>query len=201
MNRKLVTVATFDQPPQAQLAHNAISAAGIRAVVTDEAIVAMDWLLANAVGGIKVQVWEDDADRAVAVLEEAFGERGEKLGTIDPRQLATEAEAAGSESEEPTEEEFTHPVKPTPSTAEPNEESPPVPASERDQYARRAVFAGVTGILVPLVPFYAVYLLLNAMFGLGELSARGRYHLIVGSIATSLALSLEYLYFQMWAGR
>ncbi len=198
MNRKLVTVATFDKPPQAQLAHIAICAAGIRAVVTDEAIVAMDWLLANAVGGIKVQVWEEDADRAVAVLEDAFGERGERLGAIDPRQLA--AEATGMEREEPTQEEFTHPREAVATTADTNEDSLPALASERDQYARRAVFAGVTGILVPLVPFYAAYLLLNAMFGLGELSARGRYHLTVGCIATGLALSLEYLYFQMWAG-
>src|SRR5437763_793598 len=49
VDRTLTTVATFHQPAQAELARNALTAAGIPAVVADAEIVAMDWLLANAV--------------------------------------------------------------------------------------------------------------------------------------------------------
>ena len=34
----------------------------------------MDWLLSNAVGGIKVQVREEDAERAAAILAKEFGD-------------------------------------------------------------------------------------------------------------------------------
>ena len=52
MSTKLVTVATFDQVVQAQMAADALRAAGIDAVVTDAEVVSMDWLLGQAVGGI-----------------------------------------------------------------------------------------------------------------------------------------------------
>jgi hypothetical protein len=63
MARRLVTIATFDQPAQARLAENALKEAGIASTVSDENLVAMDWLLSNAVGGAKVQVWEEDAEK------------------------------------------------------------------------------------------------------------------------------------------
>src|SRR5687767_857231 len=100
MSRKLVTIATFDQAAQARLAENALTAAGIQATAGDETLVAMDWLLSNAVGGVKVQVWEEDADRAVGVLETEFGAHGEGLGPAaapDPAAFAAEAEAAAPE--------------------------------------------------------------------------------------------------------
>lgn len=96
----MVTVTTFDQAAQARIAENVLKEAGVPVVVADETIVAMDWLLSNAVGGIKVQVWEEDAERAVTALEREFGENGEKLGTLDEKELAAEAEAAEREDED-----------------------------------------------------------------------------------------------------
>ena len=77
--------------------------AGNQATISDESLVAMDWLLSNAVGGVKVQVWEEDADRAVGVLEQKLGAQGEGLGeTVSPEELAAEAAAATpDEGEEP----------------------------------------------------------------------------------------------------
>ena len=80
---KLVTIAAFDQPAKARLAQNALTAAEIPAVVSDESLVAMDWLLSNAVGGVKVQVWDEDVDRAVEVLEAEFGTDGAGLGPVE----------------------------------------------------------------------------------------------------------------------
>ncbi|HYH63765.1 MAG TPA: hypothetical protein VD866_03610, partial [Urbifossiella sp.] len=84
MGTKLVTVATFDQVVMAQMAADALRAGGIDAVVTDAEVVSMDWLLGQAVGGIKVQVRDEDAERAVAELGRKFGDDGEGFGDEEP---------------------------------------------------------------------------------------------------------------------
>jgi hypothetical protein len=174
MGTRLVTIATFDQAAQARLAQNALREAGIQVAVSDEAIVAMDWLLSNAVGGIKVQVREEDAERAVTVLERDLGPGTD--GEVDEEQLAAEAEAAAPEDEpEP-------PARPTPALAAPPEEVPPIAHGSRENYARRLFFAAWLGLVVPPVAFFALYLFLNAAFGEGELSPRGRYNLLVGGL-------------------
>jgi hypothetical protein len=64
----LVTVATFTMPAEAYVAQNRLLAEGINAYLADEQTISMDWLLANAIGGIKLQVAEHDAPRALEVL-------------------------------------------------------------------------------------------------------------------------------------
>jgi hypothetical protein len=64
----LVTVATFLYPYQAHAPRARLEAAGLRVSLADELTIAMDWLLANAVGGIKVQVPAADAERARELL-------------------------------------------------------------------------------------------------------------------------------------
>jgi Putative prokaryotic signal transducing protein len=75
---RLVTIATFDQPWQARLAKNALDEAGILTTVRDETLVATDRVSSDAVGGVKVQVLEKDADRAAAVLAQNLGDGGER---------------------------------------------------------------------------------------------------------------------------
>jgi hypothetical protein len=173
MGTRLVTIATFDQAAQARLAQNALQEAGIQAAVSDEAIVAMDWLLSNAVGGIKVQVREEDAERAVAVLERDLGPGAD--GEMDEEQLAAEAEAARAD-------EAGAPASATPAAVATAEEAPPVAPGSREDYARRLFFAAWIGLAFPPFAFYALYLFLNAAFGEGELTPRGRYNLFVGGL-------------------
>jgi hypothetical protein len=192
MDRRLVTVASFDQPPKARLVQNVLEAEGIQVAINDESLVAMDWLLSNAIGGVKVQVWEEDADRAVEILEREFGAEGGGLGpvAIDADVLAAEAEA--EEPEDGHREELPQVEGPGPSEAG----SPP--EAERDACARRMVFVAL--VALALAPFslawfvglfsfpfaaYAIYLFLNAAFGEGELSSRGRLNLIVGGLFLS----------------
>lgn len=119
MAGKLVTIATFDQAAQAWVAENVLKDAGIKAAVSDETLVAMDWLMSGVVGGVKVQVLEEDADRAVAVLENQFGENGEGLGgAVPPEELATQAEAAVIDDGEE------QPVRPAPGSALEPEDGP-----------------------------------------------------------------------------
>ena len=182
MSKRLVTIATFDQAAQARLAENALKEAGIAVTVNDESLVAMDWLLSNAVGGVKVQVWEDDADRAVSVLEQNFGEHGEGLGTkLTDEELAAQAEAA-----EPEEPDTQPQLANTPDTVD--TETPPAPES-REDYARRLVFASVLGLVFPPIAGYAIYLLLNAVFGEGKLSPRGRFNVYIGGVMAFAGLT------------
>ena len=67
--RDWVTVATFWQPMDAQMARIRLVSEGIDCVLLDENLVATDWLYANAVGGIKVQVPAADSERAVMALQ------------------------------------------------------------------------------------------------------------------------------------
>lgn len=74
----LVTVEEYDKSYQAQLAVLTLEQAGIRCFLQNETIVAMDWFIANAVGGIKLQVASQDAAEAQRVLAEIRGNRIER---------------------------------------------------------------------------------------------------------------------------
>jgi hypothetical protein len=68
MTAELVTVRQCLNVNEAELAKMELEANGIRAYIADETIVAMDLLIGNAVGWIKVQVDAADADAAKEVL-------------------------------------------------------------------------------------------------------------------------------------
>ena len=177
MSRRMTTVASFDLAPQAQLAKNALEAAGIAVVTADSEIVAMDWLISSAVGGVKVQVWEEDAERAAAVLTEKFGdEAGLASEDLDEDELARQALAEAGDDVEDISEAADEPVPPAP--------DPEAPAPvDREQYAWRAFVVGWYGVLLcPPVAFYAFYLFLNAAFGTGPLTQLGRIRLAVTAV-------------------
>ena len=85
----LATVATFADPIEAILAKNNLEAAGIPAFLANEEIVDMVWHFGNAIGWIKLQVGNDDADVARGFLGQgnnsATSERGTSLWTIHLR--------------------------------------------------------------------------------------------------------------------
>lgn len=63
-----VTVATYWTPVDAQIARLRLEGGGIDVIILDENLIATDWLYANAVGGIKLQVPAPAAARACALL-------------------------------------------------------------------------------------------------------------------------------------
>jgi len=69
MDDKLVTVASFSEPIQAHLASAKLEAEGIEYFIIDENIVGMYWLYSQAVGGVKLQVRERDAEKATQLLQ------------------------------------------------------------------------------------------------------------------------------------
>ena len=71
MSRELRIVGTFATPVEADAVRALLNAAGIRSVLADEATVGMNWMLGNAVRGVKVLVADDDLVRAVQIVSEA----------------------------------------------------------------------------------------------------------------------------------
>jgi hypothetical protein len=66
----MITVATFSRPEQAHLLRMRLEAAGIRAFVQDENMVQMNWFYSNAIGGVRVQVAEEDLALAEEILRD-----------------------------------------------------------------------------------------------------------------------------------
>ncbi len=74
----MITIATFDTLPDAYIALGRLQAEGIDCRLADEHLVQMDWLYSIAVGGIKLQVREQDAERALQILEADDSEAAEQ---------------------------------------------------------------------------------------------------------------------------
>lgn len=188
---RLTTVAAFDLPAKAEFAKIVLADAGIPAVVTDAQIVAMDWLLSNAVGGIKVQVRVEDAERAVAVLADKTGPDGRpRDGGISDDELARQALEAGEASDMDEEPAEAPPERPFGTVAP----MPHVPAvtgdpGRRDRDARRAFVMGWLGIGCPPLSAVGLFFLLCAAFGAGPpLTSRGRFNLFVAALLVGTAM-------------
>lgn len=67
---KLVTIDTFSNPHQADMAKLVLDTVGIPSVFDNRNTVEMDWLLSNAIGHIRLQVLEQDVERAQQALAE-----------------------------------------------------------------------------------------------------------------------------------
>ena len=67
---RLVTLETFTTPWEAQIARARLEAEGIHSVIADENFVRLYWALSSALGGVKLQVREEDAARAAEMLRD-----------------------------------------------------------------------------------------------------------------------------------
>lgn len=68
----MVTIASFDFLPQAEIVRGRLLAEGIACELADQHLVQTDWLYSIAVGGIKLQVEARDAERALAILDSDY---------------------------------------------------------------------------------------------------------------------------------
>ena len=69
-------VASYSKPEEAQLAASFLEGNGIFARVTDDYIVNLNWLYSNAIGGVKVEVLENDLEKAIELLNLSKTEKG-----------------------------------------------------------------------------------------------------------------------------
>jgi len=156
MNERMQTVATYTTSIEANLAKNCLEAAGIRTCLVDQESVGMVWSLANAYGGIKLQVSEEDAQEAVAILEEVRQE-----ARLPPGQTAGGL---------PFPDDIEHR---TDGPAEMPDEPEPVLTS-REENADRAWRGSVLGVLLAPLQVYVSWLLLKVLFSKERLSADKR---------------------------
>ncbi len=67
-DEKLVTIARFSHPEEAYLASAKLESEGIWSFLADEHTVTADWLVSNAIGGVRLQVKESEAADARQIL-------------------------------------------------------------------------------------------------------------------------------------
>jgi hypothetical protein len=70
---RFVTVNSYMDAVQAHMAKAKLEAEGVTAVIANENIVGMNWMLSNAVGGVEVQVPSSQAKRARRILAAVEG--------------------------------------------------------------------------------------------------------------------------------
>jgi len=143
---RLVTLETYMNAMQAHLAKNQLEAAGIRGVLADEFAATTYWHLSNAIGGIKLQVAEEDFERAAVVLD-SF----QKI-----RYVEDDADVSEESSSLPVEGSAS-PESPPP----PHEEDEEPKLNSREQNAERAYRAALFGFMFFPLQFYATWLLLD----------------------------------------
>ena len=80
---QLVTVATFNYIHELAMARGPLEQEGIECFVKDEFTMQANPLYNIAIGGIKLQVYEDDVPRAVEILQE--------LGYLQPMEVGRNA--------------------------------------------------------------------------------------------------------------
>ena len=77
----LRVVASFATPVEADVLRMRLEAEGIRSVLADESTVGMNWMLGNAVGGVKVLVIESDLEAALQIAEDQAAEASDQAKT------------------------------------------------------------------------------------------------------------------------
>jgi hypothetical protein len=157
MSERLVTVSTFNDPIAAAMAKNFLESEGIPAVLMDETAVATDWLLSNAIGGIKLQVALLHLERAEHLLERLTPSGQEEADELPSSAIATEEKARAIQAchQEIAEEKRAAEVDATPC----------------NQLADRLLRTAVLGLLLWPLEFYALVLLLSAFSERQEISA------------------------------
>jgi hypothetical protein len=71
MNDGFITIATYLEPLEANLMRSKLLSEDMECILLDENLISVQPFYSNAIGGIKLQVHEDDAVRAKAIIDES----------------------------------------------------------------------------------------------------------------------------------
>jgi Putative prokaryotic signal transducing protein len=86
--RELTTLRKFRDLPEALLARGCLESAGIESCLVDDNMVRLDWFWSNLIGGIKLQVREEDAEAAESILDQPIPQSFEVEGIGEYQQPA-----------------------------------------------------------------------------------------------------------------
>ena len=67
--RQLVTIRRYRDLTEAQIAQSLLESEGIQSWIQNENLVRVDWMYSNAVGGIRLQIAQEDESRAQETLD------------------------------------------------------------------------------------------------------------------------------------
>jgi hypothetical protein len=175
MADRLQTVATFSNLIVANMARNKLESAGIKAFLNDQEMAGGLWHLSGALGGVKLQVAESDAERAVDVLEQSGDDAAAtSRHEDDPRseQSALDEYSGGDphadDSDDDDEIEFT----------------------PREQNADRVFRGSIVGVLFLPVQFFVLWLLLKILLSSERLSPAHRSRAVMGAWICVVSTSL-----------
>ena len=94
MSKELVTLGSFEFLADVQIIKGKLESEGITVILKDENTVSIDPFASNALGGIKLQVYGSDKERAEEIFNEvrnyAVDEKGELI--VCPNCKATKSE-------------------------------------------------------------------------------------------------------------
>ena len=83
MAEKFFTVASFEFPADVQILKGRLESEGIAVFLRDENTLNSDPIISNAIGGVKLQVYTEDKDKAMAIYDEirayAVGDDGRAI--------------------------------------------------------------------------------------------------------------------------
>lgn len=68
-SEKYVTIATYIGAWEAHLARAKLESEGIYAIVLDDQTASINWIYSSSLGGVRLQVREEDSERAIHLLE------------------------------------------------------------------------------------------------------------------------------------
>jgi Putative prokaryotic signal transducing protein len=81
---EIVTLVRFGELPAAQLLCGRLESEGIESFIPDEIMAAQAWHLNRAIGGIRVQVYQADLERAKQILEQpGMGEEAARAASAE----------------------------------------------------------------------------------------------------------------------
>lgn len=181
----LVTVASYPNPQEASLAKDALLGEGIAAYITGAETVNTLWHVGSALGGVKLQVAQDDVQRAEEVLNQSVEKRESTPAWICP-DCGSEVDAGfevcwscgftretGSASLEVSRQRDARSVV---DSTDPAEEPADVSTAKGDEIARRAWRAAVIGIGFTPLLLYSAWLIVRAYrHELSPAAERGTY--------------------------
>lgn len=165
-DESMVTVGTFPDATTAYLAKGKLEEAGIACFIAEEN--SAGWILGLPTSWPKIQVFESDALRAIAVLEGEFGDEPEGDAFAEPPAegvTTRQGVTPPGRAEPPPESDF-------PDEAE--EPASRVEVEDRSAVAERAFKAALVGVVFCPVTFYALYLLMEVWERRGTLTDRAR---------------------------
>lgn len=95
MKKEFVTLGAFEFPADVQIIKGKLESEGIQVFLRDENTLNSDPLISGAIGGVKLQVYSTDAERAKSIYDEIrpYATDAEGNPIVCPNCKATKSEA------------------------------------------------------------------------------------------------------------